>query len=209
MKDPMDILKSLILAGLICMCVSRAAAAPIDFDGNVDGDDSYVFRLEDDEEAEYGTDSFDIDAVEFDLDGPWLYIGVDTVGLFDRDGGPTAFPAITQFIFFLDDGGQDHLFTLLIDATDMLMYQGTVPVPLATGWEAAIGTDLEIRLDSAALLAGFDYDGFGFQGRLDNSDTQADDVITGIVPIPEPASIFLLGVGGLAGLKRRRRAAQQ
>jgi len=201
----MDILKSLIVAGLICMCVSGAAAAPIDFDGNVDGDDSYVFRLEDDEEAQYGTDSFDIDAVKFDLDDPWLYIGVDTVGLFDRDGGPTAFPAITQFIFFLDDGSQDHLFTLLIDATDMLMYQGTVPVPLAAGWEAAIGMDLEIRLDSAALLAGFDYDEFFFYGRLDNADTYPDDVIAGTVPIPEPASAALMLVAGAIALKARRK----
>lgn len=194
----------LIAALLACTFVTDAIASPVVFDGNIDSGDSYLARLEDANEDTFGTSSFDIDGVEFDEIAGWLYIGVQTVGAFDRTGGPTAFPPVTQFVFFLDDGSQNHLFTMRIDSSSITLFEGYVPVAGA-GWDAEIAGDLEIRLDMAVLLVGFDHNDFFFQARLDNSDIYLDDMIMGNIGVPEPASIILLTTGGLAFLRRRRR----
>ena len=197
----------MIITGVLFVSVSGAMALPINFDGNIGIPDNYAIIKDDPNEAAFGADSFDIDAVLFDMDSNFLYIGVDTIGAFDRNGGATAFPPVTQFLFQLDDGSASYFFTLLINDTSTTMFQGVSPIPLpVTIWDAMIDNDLEIRFDST-MMPGFNWDDFAFQARLDNSDTAADDVISArVTDIPEPATMSLQGLGAIALLRRRRKA---
>lgn len=184
----------------VSACALEATPLSVDFDGDVDSNDNYAVRVDDPNEGVYGSPSFDIDAVEFHVDDTWFYIGVDTMGDFDRNGGATAFPPVTQFLFLLDDGAMSFFFTFRSDDTSMQMFHDSTPIP--GGWEAEIGSDLEIRL-SSDMLTGFDFLDFSFRARLDNSDTHADDIIAA-VGVPEPATMGLLALGAIALLRRRR-----
>ncbi len=195
-----------IAAFLACTFVTGAVASPITFDGTVDAGDTYPAWIDDPAEGVFGSDGLDIDGVGFDEIAGWLYIGVDTVGQFDRDGGPTAFPQVTQFLFRLNDGSQTHTYMMLIDGGAIAMFEGITPI--LAGWTAQIANDLEIRLDTTVLMPGFDHHDFFFQARLDNSDYYADDVIAGDIGIPEPTTMSLLAIGSLAALRRRSRARQ-
>ena len=74
------------LAGLFLL-VGSASAIPIDFDGDVDGDDAYLHVLSDVNEGPPGwvpgiPDDLDIKEVGFDIDNDWFYIGLAT---YDND----------------------------------------------------------------------------------------------------------------------------
>ena len=192
---------------VLALGASVAQAVPVDFDGDIDGSDLYPIRLEDPEEGIFGSDGFDIDGVEFARDTGWFYIGVDTVGDFDPNGGAAGFPAETEFLFRIDDGNTTMLFTLVSDdfGISMSLAGGSLA---GADWDAKIGTDLEIRI-SNTLLAGFDHTSFFFLARLDNIDMDPDDIIAGsVVGVPEPAALSLVATGSLlVFLKKRRRAA--
>jgi len=196
-----------IVTGITLAFVSACALAvtplSVDFDGDVDSDDNYAVRADDPNEGVYGSPSFDIDAIEFYRDDTWFYMAVDTMDDFDRNGGATAFPRVTQFLFLLDDGAMSFFFTFRSDDTSVQIFHDSTP--LSGGWEAEIGSDLEIRLAND-MLAGFDFLDFSFLVRLDNSDTYADDVAgaAAVSNTPEPTTMGLLALGAIALLRRRR-----
>jgi len=200
-----------LLAGLF-VAASPTLAMPvpllINFDGSVGTDDLYAFRLEDaNQEEDFGGLGLDIDGVEFQADDTWFYIGLDTMGDFDRDGGPTSDWQETVFDFRqVSDPQSPYLFRLTTDdATEDLILRGVSL--LASDWEVAIGTDLEIRI-KLDVLTGFDYTDFYFRGLLDNNDDAPDDVVEGqVIGVPEPAALSVVAVGSiLVLLKKRRRA---
>jgi len=81
-------------------------------------------------------------------------------------------------------------------------------VGLVDGVEA-IRDEIDLGTDDVAALGAppesFDYIAFRNTGTFGDWDFIIDNVNIEAVPIPEPASLALLGLGGLAGLVRRRR----
>ena len=196
--------KFTVAIGLLCACAQAAFAVPVTLDGNIDGNDTYDFRLEDPNEGPiiFGGSSWDIDAVEFTGDNDWFYVGLDTMDTFDRNGGDFAFPPQTQFLFQLSDTDDSFLFILALTDSSELLYLDGVGFLADPQFDVETGSDMELRLD-VALLAGLDAE-FDFIARLDNSALPADDIIEGRVP--EPATVVLLAAGGLLVFARRRKS---
>ncbi|MBT3199665.1 MAG: PEP-CTERM sorting domain-containing protein [Phycisphaerales bacterium] len=214
----------LIIVGILFMCGSGAMALPITFEGNVDEayapgpGPHYRFDSDDPNEGIFGSPAFDIDEIRLDMDASWLYVGLKTVGTFDRDGvvdpGPppvNPFPPETEFLFQTNDGTTNHFFIVTTTAASIAVEHGSAPHPalpptlplLPANWSVAINEDMEIKID-LALMPGFDFTDFDFIGRLDNSNQPPDDIVLADVNIPEPATIGLLTFG-LVGLISRRR----
>jgi hypothetical protein len=183
------------------------------FDGDIDqgGTDDYFYVLTDADDLptdlKFGGADWNIKAALFDCDpvSDWLYIGLDVVGSFDRDGGGGAIPAITLVAFKTFDVSETYEFIFTTYNSFMVMSEpdGT---PITTGWEAMIVNDLELRIKPADIVPDLDLDGFTFYARLDNLTGMPDDEITGSVVAPEPTTLGLLALGGLVLFVRRRRA---
>jgi hypothetical protein len=202
--------KPQILAlGSLFLFASSALALPVTFDGTVDqgNTDNYGLALTDTDDLntdpKFGGPDWNMDAAYFDYDpvDDWIYIALDVMGTFDRNGGDGAVPAITLAAFRAGEPPNNYEFVFTATPAMMVLAKpdGT---PITTGWEAKILGDLELRI-RPSLIPALDLNDFVFYARLDNMTGQPDDEISGRVP--EPATLALLGLGGVVALLRRRR----
>ena len=197
-------------AFLVALCASAASAAPVDilFDGNVDPNvtDFYFHKLPDDiAEAPFESTSWDVAAAYLDMDDDWLYMGLDTVGPFDPNGGDTSFlRKETQFFGVLIPSPDVQYVFELSSNDDGITLKLNGIVLTDDQYDALRGTDLEIRI-SLALLTDLGLE-FFMQAQLDDTGFGQDDQIAGQITLPEPGTIALLSLGGVALALRRRRS---
>lgn len=201
----------------LMFCAPLASAAPI-VNGNIISGDGYVDQVDDpthDVNQTFQSDGWDIQSVHFVMEAGSLYLGVHTLGDYDRDGTGAPQPNNTFFIMrILDNSGPNgpfHEFAVSSNASDIALFRITgwswgfpvlAPVP-AADWDAAINSDLELRI-STAQLSGITPEIYFF-GKLDDLWDWSDDRVEGAVTAPEPGSMALLAMGGIAALIRRRR----
>ena len=187
-------------------------ALPITFDGNVDTNDDYFSKIDDAiGEAVFDSNSWDIVSASFDaaddadLGVYVLYMGLDTLGDFDPNGGPSSFYDKTLFFGFMVSGSaQTYSFELTFEgaSTVTCTLDGTT-LTQGTDFDVAVDKDMELKL-SWDLLPQLE-DEFFFQAQLDDVGFGNDDQIDGDVITPEPATLALLGLGAVGLLLRRRR----
>lgn len=196
----------LLALGMAVFCAGTAVAAPITFDGTVVAGE-YVAKIDDtvDVGAVYETPGWDIKSLHADMEGDWLCLGLEVYGTFDPDGTDTRRPK-TKF------GGFVTLSTVLeyeLSFISTSISAATfsidgVALTQGTDFDFKIGDDLELKFKKSFMPAVTD--SFAFYGWLDDNGNFQDDLIIGdITGVPEPASVGLLALGGLAMLVRRRR----
>ncbi|HET6430081.1 MAG TPA: PEP-CTERM sorting domain-containing protein [Phycisphaerae bacterium] len=193
-----------VVIGVVLACASYGWAIPITVDGVIDGNDSYAATLSD-ATGEPGLESsdWDISQAHFDLDANWLYMGLETVGGFDRNGGNTSLFGTTLFLGLIDSTGSPHSFGLVTTASSVLLNVDNVMLTENVDYVVGIGSALELKLDRSRIpTIGSD---FAFQAQLDDNGSGSDDQIAGqVIGVPEPATMALLAVGGVALLRRKR-----
>jgi hypothetical protein len=163
------------------------------------------FVITDPVEGTFESPSWDIQSVHISLVHlQGLFIGVDTVGPFDRDGGMTSALGETDvYMEFREYWGGAVIQTeeMVLTATTETYYENA----MKSGGRYAIGTDLEIEIGAAMQNdLGMILDGRGkcrFYLRLDDTGTGLHDEVFGI--IPEPGTLALLALGAAAMIRRR------
>lgn len=202
------------LLTLVALTVASAGtsllAAPI-VDGDVTPADAYYVAFDTPGEVTYPA-GFDIDALHYFQSDDSLFFGLEVVGgAIDFDGGQDPWEPKTRFTLKLYDGQNGPLFrNVVVTSTSAssitaTLYDGAgsfltiLPVSDVDG-----GPDLELRIPDS-LLEGIPYQPY-FRAWLDNSAEPADDMVSGVLAavVPEPATLSVLGLGGLALLRRRR-----
>ena len=186
-----------------------ASASPVNFDGNIDGNDSYYDTLNDGLTEDPGIqDDLDIKSMGFDLYGGYLWMGLSVWdGPLATDGGVTSIPGLTVFYAVFETGSDSELLIITLDdgAVSSVTFNGT-NLNSGTDYEAVLGTDetnggLEIKI-SDSLLSPLT---FNFFGQLDDTGFINDDQIEGFVELPEPMTLALIASGLPLVLIRRRR----
>jgi len=193
-----------IVIGVVLASASYGWAIPITVDGVVDGNDNYAAVLND-AVGELGLEStaWDISKANFDLDANWLYVGLETVGGFDRNGGNTSMFGTTLFFGLIDSTGSPYTFGLVTTASSVLLNVDGVTLTENVDYVAGIGWALELKLDRSKVPT--ITSDFAFQAQLDDNGSGSDDQIAGqLVGVPEPATMALLALGGVALLRRKR-----
>lgn len=206
---------NLIIAGVVvAFCVSSALATPV-INGDV-ASNEYDIVVDDatgEEACDFHDTGLDIETMQFDRDNDWAYMAMTVVSEpFDTDGDPTSFFGETSVLvmFYSDDDGNDSSYFLEINImgtdieVELMHYNGSTwdDVTLADAdYDIEVGDALELRLASGV----FNPDNAqSFSARLDGDGNWDDDIMDHNL-IPEPATLALLGIGGIGVLIRRRR----
>jgi hypothetical protein len=197
----------------VFFCASAAWATPVTLTGNpVQANYNPKLTLTDDVGEPGLAPHLDIYQVFFDSDDKGLSTDRYYMGLtvndpnISRTGGPTAPPGLgkrTEWdcYFYDTDGNWLHEVQFYIWATKVSAYvDGDQLAP--SQFSAVVASGLEISILKSAMPALNDVPTFQFVGVLQDNGTANDDEITGIVP--EPATMTLLALGGLAMLRRRK-----
>ena len=208
------LLNRILLTVVACGVAGFASsvwAVPI-VDGNVGGGE-YSVVLND--TAPETTDDFfnsglDIQALHFDNSSGSYWMGLPVVNPpIDTNGDPTSFLFMTIFdLIFFDNSGTTPSYLVAVDMSGATVSvalaawgPGWTPVPLlASDFNVSVANGLELRINQSKMgsLAANPY----VRAQLDGVGSWDDDQLVGVVP--EPATLSLLALGGLAMLARRR-----
>jgi hypothetical protein len=156
--------------------------------------------------AQFIGTGLDISSLQFDISGGYCYMGLKTAAPLITTGDPTSMRGATYFEATFFDGATP-LYYVYFDFADNTL---TLREKTTTGWQTlntaglvnyAVGTSAEAQV-SLSLLPKLPAN-LSFVARLDGTGDWMDDQISGTVP--EPASLALLAMGGLAVLRRNRK----
>ena len=207
--------KSLLwLAPVVCvLALSVAQAAPITFDGQIDGSDSYLATITDDAN-DVPDDDWDIATARFDLFGGWLWMGLEVqTGPIDPDGDHGSIPEETHIWGSFDTSwqlNQDLRVEMDANGVQTVRLNGTL-LTAGVDYYAALGTGatggLEMKIDATKVFgAGYSIpQTLSFILQLDDTGLHPDDQVSGRVDVPEPLTMGLLALGVPIILLRRRR----
>lgn len=190
---------------------SVAWGVPVVVDGNVGGTEYFAYLDDAIGEAIFDSPSWDIARVGVDADNNWLYMGLDPVGVFDPDGGPSSFFDRTLFFgFFVESIMTTYQFEMLFSTGPTVMKLNGVPLTPGVDFVEAHANDMEVKLARSLVpgLVDSDADGkidFFLRAQLDDVGFGNDDQVQGEVQFPEPGTVGLLAVGALVLTIRRRR----
>jgi len=192
---------------------SSVWAAPI-VDGTVGGGE-YSVVLNDtapETTADFFNSGLDIQALHLDDSSGSYWMGLSVVSApIDTNGDPTTFLFETIFdLIFFDHSGTTPSYLVSVE-----MDGSTVDVELEEwsggGWstvalagsdfDVSVASGLELRIIQSKMgsLAADPY----VRSQLDGVGSWDDDQLVGVVP--EPATMAMLAIGGLALVLRRRR----
>ena len=223
--------KRLLFAAVAAALAAGPALASPTVNGTVGGGEYAHTPLTDVAEpaADFYDTGLDIHQVHVEEDavGGSRYLGLTTVGTpFDINGSPASFAQMTgvALYFYLTDSApapsviMNLAFNALGFIDDLSFYRewngagwtetdfDEITAGAGNDYEIATGDAMELRLSKSALKV-FSGDGASFPSylrlQLDDTGGWQDDQIQG--QIPEPATVCLLALGGLAALRRRRR----
>lgn len=214
----------LVLSGvLFTLCVSAANATPVlapVIDGKIQAGDGYTL-VKTDTPGETGyAPGLDIDKLQFAFDANYMYLGLTVTQppLSLNGSGPNySVDQATVFVFnmYNGDGSLYRKLRVYMTAPD------DITAALYTsnkGSAVPIWTASNLNTDYLAVSPDTTYGGLeikipktdlvnmpatvSFWAQLDDTGVYADDEISGT--IPEPVTLSMLVLGGLAMLRRRR-----
>ena len=217
-----------VCVATVAICACPVLATPI-VNGTV-GAGEYATTLTDPAEpgAVFFNSGLDIDKVHFDADatGGSRYMGLTvTVPPFDTNGSNVSFIQSTGVVMYFYANDTTPLPSIIMNLAfnalgfiDDLSFYREYTTPLAytetdfddivagVDYDIAAGAAMEFRISKSAFKV-FSGDDPNFPSyvrmQLDDTGFNQDDQIAG--DIPEPASLAILAIGGLAMLKRRRK----
>ncbi len=206
------ILLTLVACGVAGFASSVWASPTVD--GTVNGGE-YSAVLNDtapETTADFFNTGLDIQALHFDNSSGSYWLGLPVVSApIDTNGDPTSFLFRTIFnLVFFDNSGTTPSYLVAVDMSGVTVSVGLAawsgalwtPVALAgSDFDVSVVNGLELRIDQSKMgsLAANPY----VRSQLDGVGSWDDDQLAGVVP--EPASLALMGLGGLATFVARRR----